>query len=290
VHTSKGKVYLRSRPGHHFNQIHFKQKDYGKEKDFKDAVRETGEIKEGQCIWGFINGLFNMPKGALRSASLISNLAGGEHVWYLVNDMPGSLLNVTGQKLGHHSKSVKFGAQFFKMLIRLSDQDSSQPNIVIFTHSQGAIIANLALERLKPQERQRIHIFTIGGASLIEPNFSHPESHNYFSKADLVAKITSYNFTLFLLQLHEGQKMGLAPEQVIQRLIHEDIGLYLESHDQEAIAIFRRQREKYYEYALWKSQNITILNEDTWRVWEHALTTPCYQQILGEIINKYQRE
>ena len=84
---------------------------------------------------------------------------------------------------GGSSESVKFAAQFFKMLIDLSEQTSSQnkPKIIVFSHSQGALIANLALSRLTPKERQKIHLFTLGGAVLIEPDAAHPESHNYFN-------------------------------------------------------------------------------------------------------------
>ncbi len=71
VRKSNGEIYLRSRPGHQIKQIHFKQSDYGKEKEFKDAVREVGMKREGQCIWGFINGLFNTPRKAEQTATHI---------------------------------------------------------------------------------------------------------------------------------------------------------------------------------------------------------------------------
>ncbi len=290
VHKNNGEMHLRSRPGHHFDQIRFKQKDYGVEKEFKDAVREVGKKQEGQCIWGFINGLFNTPQKALRSATLISNLANGEHVSYLVNDTPGSSTDAVMQNLGYHSQSVKFVAQFFKMLINLSDQHPSQNKlpIVIFTHSQGALVSNLALSRLLPQERQRIRIFTLAGASLIAPDIAHPESHNYFSIADLAVKVTSYDLCMFLLRLHDGRKAGLKPSQVIEQLIQEDIDAHLETQDQQALDKFRHQRQEHYGHKLWKSQNITILNDNTPSIWEHAFNTPCYQQVATEIINKYR--
>ena len=290
VHKSNGEVYLRSRPGHHFDQIRFKQKDYGTEKEFKDAVREVGNEKEGQCVWGFINGLFNKPDQALESAAFISNVADGEHVLYLVNDAPRSLSDVVAQKLGYHSESVKFAAQFFKTLIELSEQTTSQnkPKIVVFSHSQGALIANLALSRLSSKERQRIRLFTLGGAAWIEPDAAHPESHNYFSLADLISKPTSYTFCNFLLRLHDGKNAGLKPEQVIEQLILEDIEMRLETRDPKAVAKFRRQREGHYVHELWKSQNITILNEGTSKIFEHAFKSPCYQQKVIEIINKYK--
>lgn len=291
VHKSNGDMYLRSRPGHHFDQIRFKQKDYGIEKEFKDAVREVGEENEGDCVWGFINGLSNTPQQALQSATFISNAANGGLVRYLVNDAPGSLSDSVAQKLGYHSESVKFGAQFFKMLISVSDQHFSKdkPKIVIFSHSQGALVARLALNRLTSLERQRIHVFTLGGASLIEPDLAHSESHNYFSLSDLIAKLTSYSLCVFLLRLQDGRKASLKPAQVIEQLIQEDIEMHLETRDQKAIDKFRHQREKYYERQLWKSQNVTILNDETSKIYEHAFHTPCYQQKITEIINIYKK-
>lgn len=99
VHKNNGEIYLRSRPGHHFDQIRFSQKDYGTEKEFKEAVKEVGEVKQGQCIWGFTNGILNTPTRARDSATLVCNMTGGEHVWYLVNDaLIGSLGDAVAQK------------------------------------------------------------------------------------------------------------------------------------------------------------------------------------------------
>ncbi len=289
VHQSNGKVHLRSRPGHHFNRIRFKQKEYGTEKKFKDAIREVGEEKKGQCIWGFINGLSNSSSQALESAAFISNVARKERVLFLINDALRSLPDSVAQKFGHHTESVKFAAQFFKMLIDISEQTPSQkkPKIVVFTHSQGALIASLALNQLTLKERRRIHLFTLGGAALIEPDAAHPKSHNYFSLADLISKLTSYNFCAFLLRLREGKKSNLTPEQVIEHLIQEDIEMYLETRDSRTLAKFRKQRKEHYAHELWKAQNITILNEETSKIFEHAFKSPCYQKQVTEIINKY---
>lgn len=144
-----------------------------------DAVREIGQVHEGQCIWGFINGMFNSALQAQKSATFISKCTGDQNVIYLVNDAGclGNASDAAMQKKGIHNQTVKFGAQFFRMLIKLSDANPSKdkPPIVIFTHSQGALIANLALNRLEPQERQRLRIFTLGGAAFIAPDFAHPE-------------------------------------------------------------------------------------------------------------------
>lgn len=289
VHKNNGEVYLRSRPRHHFDQICFTQKEYGIEQEFKDAVRETGVAKKGQCIWGFINGLLNTPKKALRSANLISHLADGQCVWYLVNDVLQSNSEVADQLRGHHSETIKFGAQFFKMLIGLSDQSPSKtkPPIVVITHSQGALIASLALTRLALEEQQRIRVFTLGGASIVLPNVAHPESHNYFSIADIIPRLTTHELSLFLLDLHQGAKTGLTIEQVIEQLIQKDIEIFITTQDKTAVDIFREKRLQHYKKNLEQVRNTTILDGDG-SAWEHAFLTPCYQKVLKGIIEEYK--
>ena len=293
VHKNNGEIYLRSRLGHHFNQIRFKQEEYGAEKEFEDAVREVGQVQEGQCIWGFINGIFNKEAQALKSATLISKYASDQHVLCLINDagLFGNLSDAAIQKKGVHTKSVKFGTQYFRMLIELSDANPSKnkPPIIVFAHSQGALIAFLALNRLEPQERQRIRVFTLGGATFIEPDTAHPESHNYFSIADFIPRLTSYDFCMLILRLYEGKKIGLTQEQVIDHLIQEDIDNRLASQDPQAIAKFRKERQAYYENDLKRSQNVTLIDENISGIWEHTLAIPCYQAIVKEIIKKYRR-
>lgn len=292
VHKSNADVYLRSRPGHHFDQIRFTQHDNEFENEFKEAVREVGEEKEGQCIWGFINGLRNTPKKALESATLISNIAGGEHIWYLVNDAHRSTGDVVAQKFGHHSESVKFCAQFFKMLVHLADQSPAEvnPPVIVITHSQGALIANLAFDRLPVKIRQRIRVFTLGGAALVSPDIAHPESHNYFSVGDVVSRLTSCNLSLFLLELHERTKTGLTIPQVIAQMIQDDADIYMTSQDEKAIKAYWEERQKYYEDKLWSVRNVTILDENRSGTWEHAFLAPCYQNIIKKLIYRYKKK
>lgn len=86
------------------------------------------------------------------------------------------------KKKGHETKTVKLCVQFLKMLVDLAEQSPStvKPPIIVFAHSQGALIANMALNRLPATIRQRIRVITLGGAALVSPDISHPESHNYF--------------------------------------------------------------------------------------------------------------
>jgi hypothetical protein len=263
VHKSNGEIYLRSRPGHHFDQIRFPQKDYGQEKEFKDAVKEVGEIREGQCIWGFVNGIFNTSTRARESATLVSN---------------------------YETKTVKLCVQFFKMLADLSNQSSTtvKPPIIVFAHSQGALIANMALNRLPPTIRQHIRVITLGGAALDSPDISHPKSHNYFSVGDLVPRLTSCGLAFFLLELHEGTKAGLTVPQIISQMIQDDADIYMTSQDEKAVKAYWEERQKYYEDKLYSVRNVTVLDEKRSGTWEHAFLNPIYQDVLKKIVQEYR--
>lgn len=292
VHRGSGDIYLRSRPGHHLNQIHFKQEEYGVDKEFKDALRDVGTEQPGQCIWGFVNGISNSAQQALQSANLISKLANGEQVWSLVNDAKfwGNLLEAVAQKLNYRSEVVKFGLQFLRFLIELSNQSPSKPPIVVFAHSQGALIVDLALDELKPEERNRIHVYTFGGAAFIPPGKAHPDSHNHFSIADVIPRIAMQDLSAVLFRLYEGKKMGYNPSQVIDQLIQEDVEIHLDSQNLVLVEEFKKQRRQHYESAFQKSQNISILDENISSFWEHSFAIPSYQQVVGKIINQYRQK
>ena len=193
---------------------------------------------------------------------------------------------------GIDSETVKFCAQFFKMLIQLSDRSSSsiKPPIVVIAHSQGALIADMGLSKLSLQERQRIRVFTLGGASLVLSDRAHTDSHNYFSVADIITRGANNEISLFLLELHEGKKAGCTVEQVIEYLIRRDFERLMTTQVRSTIDEFRRRRLEYYGDLLDKAQNVTILGENRSGTWEHAFLAPCYQDTLKKIIQEYKLE
>ena len=250
VHKSNGSTYLRSRPGHHLNKIHLSQKDYGKDFEFEEIVREVGTKNSNQCIWAFINGVWNSKDGALQSASKISKYAGGELVWSLINDTKvwpiGDIVESLAFKVGIESKIVEMAVKFFKFLIKLFNDDPNHPPIVIIAHSQGAMISELASKHLTQKERQKLRIFTFGGWAFIPPNSCRKDSHNFFSPYDVVAKGGSPNMSLLLLKIEEGKKRGLKVNDVIEAIITEDQDFYLDTLDPDTIKEFRRQRKEHY--------------------------------------------
>ena len=111
-------------------------------------------------------------------------------------------------KLGIDTPIVQWTAKFFRYLLKKSEVNSSHPPVIVFVHSQGAIISEHALELLKPSERNKIRIFTFGGGSFIAPGKCHPDSHNYASAADLVCSLGSPNLRLLAMQIYLGNKEG----------------------------------------------------------------------------------
>lgn len=295
VHKNNGTLYLRSRPGHHLDKIHFLSEECKPEIEFNNSIETLGDQKPGQPIWGFINGIWNDRDFIKDSLSSIVSAANGEQVWALANITKSKLkdfLEILRQKDKSATAIVDIAVQFFQLLIDFSIKQSDPPPIIIFTHSQGAIIADLALNMLKNSERQKLRIFTLGGVSLIAPGKAHPDSHNYISAADIIPRHLALGLELTNLALrrYESQKNGLTQDELIDILIEEDIDNELDTQDPETILTYSSQRKEYYLAEFAKISNVTILDPSvnaTFNRYEHELISPCYQRIIHEIIKKY---
>ena len=291
VHKSDGGVYLRSRPGHRLDSIRFVNHELNEQPDFKDVMRDTGKQIRGQCIWGYINGINNPPEEAKAVIQVISTLTKGEHVWSLANDKKwflslGNVGDVCFQKLDLSTEVAKFAVLFFRFLFEVSDNDPSHPPVIIFAHSQGAIISSVALRSLSQQERQRIRIFTFGGGSFISSGKAHPDSHNFASSSDLVCLFASPNLRFLALQRYFGSKEGLSEHEVIRQLALTDAMFDLDTVDKKAIETYTNQRIRYYEKEFSKIRNVTILDPDPHYM--HQFCSSCYQSAIQTIIKRYQ--
>lgn len=294
VHKSDGSCYLRSRPGHHLGKIRLSEKEYGKDQDFEEIVRgEKGKKKDGQCIWEFINGIWNDKDEALKSALQISRYVDGEQVWALANDsrywglgdIPESLIF----KINMETKVVKWAAKFLKFLLHLSKEDAQHPPVILIAHSQGAMIADLALSYLSAKERKQIRVFTFGGWSLIDPNKAHSESHNFFSPYDLVPKFGSPSVSMLFMRLQEGARCGRSAEDVIDEMIEEDVDYYLDTQNPSTREKFRVSRRKHYQKLQEKIVNITILQEGAKSLRDHFFDSKCYQIAVKNLLEKYKK-
>ena len=174
-------------------------------------------------------------------------------------------------------------------MIHISKKDPYNPPVIIFVHSQGAIIANLALDLLNESDRKRIRIFAFGGGSLIAPGKSHDKTHNYLSEADIIPRIGSIQLAQLIIRRYEKQKQGLSEEEIIDCLISADADYYLETTESKALAAFYRERKKFYHEEFGKISNLSVLeqSEDS-GYWEHSFAVPCYQRKLQEIIQQYR--
>lgn len=294
VQQKNGSEYLRSRPIHCIWNIQISKEPIPSyQGEIETLVRTVGKKKSGQCIWGFINGILNSKEGALESAELISSYTGGEEVLSLPND--SLLLGAKDAgvcialKIGIDTPIVSWAAKFFKYLLSLSKKDDSNPPVIIFAHSQGAIISEHALKLLNVDEKEKIRIFTFGGGSFLEVNSCHPESHNYASRNDLVSSIGSPYFRSLAIHRYLLIKEGLSQEAIIQRFALDDALLYLDSIDAHTFESFVKQRISHYEKLMEKVSNITILDPDPTCHFEHQFFSECYQKEVKNIIERYQR-
>jgi len=293
VHGKNETVHLRSRPSHCIWNIKMHEAMLPPlEGQIDTLIRTFGKEAEHQCIWAFINGVSNAKGEALASAELISKAAKNEMVLSMPNDTEffglkdGAACIVL--KLGIDTPIVQWTAKFFRYLLKKSEVHSSHPPVIIFVHSQGAIISEHALELLKPSERNKIRIFTFGGGSFIAPGKCHPDSHNYASAADLVCSLGSPNLRFLAMQIYLGNKEGKSQEQVIYQLAFQDAMLDLDSTDLKVFETYLRQRIKHYNQEIEQLANVTILDPDTDCKWKHEFKSDCYQKKVKSKIDEYQ--
>ncbi len=292
VHQKDGGFHLRSRPTYSMWNIRMPQQSLPPLQGQIDTlVRIVGEKKENQCIWGFINGVWNTKEGALESALRISLSSDGEQVLSMPNDTLGKFqdIKVCGVlKINIDTEIVSLAVKFFRYLLSLSNDDPSNPPVIIFVHSMGAIISEHALELLNHEERQKLRIYTFGGGSFVASDKCHPDSHNYASAADRICLIGSPNDRTLAMRCYLGLKEGLTQEQLICRWAEEDAMLYVDSMHIHVIEGFESQRRKYYEQQLARISNVTIV--DAGNTIEHSFSNDCYQNIVKAIILKHKSD
>ena len=291
VHERDGATHLRSRPNHVIQHLKIQATEpQSSEGNINSLVRTVGTYKPGQCIWSFINGLSNSKDDALASAKKISQMASGERVYSMQNDaifwgIPGIIMSVT-LKLSIDTPLVKQAIRFFQHLLAESEREHAP--VVVFVHSQGAIITEHALEVLSQKESERLIVFTFGGGSFIAPGKAHPDSHNFASSSDPICFFASPTLRFLALQRYFGSKEGLSEQEVIRQLALADAMLDLDSIDKKTIDKYENQRIKHYEKKFLELTNITILDPDP--NYPHKFCSNCYQTTIQLIVNRYQHQ
>lgn len=290
VHHPSGNTHLRSRPHYHMQTLRLTWEQHCETAGKIDTLaRIIGEKVEGQCIWGFINGIRNTREAAIESCNLISGKAGDEEVLSLCNDRFLQGLKEVGVaillKIGMDTPIVKNAVLFLRHLLALSEQQDHSP-VVVFAHSQGAAIVEHALVSLTTDERKRIRIFTFGGWSFIASDAAHPESHNYASVGDLIPRMGSFNLQYLAIRRYEGLKEGLSNEEIISRLAFGDAIRDLDNFDTRIIEKYVQERSKYYQEEFTKISNVTVV--DSGSLWEHSFNNDSYQAIVHMKIDQYR--
>jgi hypothetical protein len=288
VHQYDGCVYLRSRPDHCIQNVYLPTARFFEE-NAAPFLRIVGTQKKGQCIWAFINGIFNTKEDALEAATQISSMAGGERVLSMQNDTRGlfDLANCIILKTSFDIPIINRTVKFLQYLLTLEEEEKSP--IVLFAHSQGSIILEHALELLKPNVTERLRIFTFGGGSFIAAGKSHADSHNYASAADFVCLMGSPNLQTLALKRYHARKEGLTDAQMIYDWSFHDAILELDSMDAKVTEKFIEGRTRHYQDLLSGIANLTILDPDPDSRWKHKFMSDCYQTVVQRIINTYRK-
>lgn len=293
VNPSIANTYIRSRPRYQMQILRLSWEQNSEVSGELDILaRVVGEKTTKQCVGGFINGIRNLKEEALESSTLISNKAENEQVFALRNDqflygakeMSVALL----LKAGIDTPVVKNAAKFLRYLLSMSEgQEGGGGPVILFAHSQGAAIAEHAIELLSTDEKQKIRIFTFGGWSFIPPGVTHPESHNYASVGDLIPRMGSFNLQYFAIRKYEGFRGGLNPEEIVWKLAFRDAIHELSSTNPQIIETYTNERCKFYRSIFEKIKNVTVV--DSINTWEHSFNNENYQRIVHEIIQKYRK-
>lgn len=191
-------------------------------------------------------------------------------------------------KLNLEPPVVQQTVMFLQHLLSISEE-SGQP-IVVFAHSQGAIIVEHALRSLTKEARRKLRIFTFGGGSMLPSEMCHPDSRNCANVKDLVCLLGSPNWQKIALERYYGKKNGKKDQEIIKELAIRDA--FLESDSFSAFALEERVRVQIasYEKAFFKIRNLIILEPGNDKNSSHTFKNDCYQNEVKEIIGRYREE
>ena len=178
---------------------------------------------------------------------------------------------------------MKRAIEFMRYLLSLEQQDKHR-SVVIFAHSQGAIIVEHVLEQLNPEECKKLRVFTFGGGSYIAPGVCHPDSHNFANIMDPVCRIGSSSKQALALERYYGRKRGLSDWQICDELAYREAILMLDSVSPRVIEEYVKQGTKKFEREMKGLQNITILDVNPKVGTPHEFTN--YQEAVRIAIKK----
>lgn len=168
-----GKGFLQF-SGYYFNPIEKGTTHYGKEAH--DKIRVT-----------FINGILNVRQDLEEALKLFSSTHGDIPIHYVYRPTEGwskDMLSSTLSKLGYTSPYAKLLAQTWKEMIEEMGGVGQGGKILHYAHSIGATDTFVARNLLTPEEREMVHVISIGSPTMISQDSGFADTINYVSKRD----------------------------------------------------------------------------------------------------------
>lgn len=168
-----GKGFLQI-SGYYFNPIEKGTTAYGEEAH--DKIRVT-----------FINGILNVRQDLEEALKLFSSTHGNIPIHYVYRPTEGwtkDLLSSTLSKLGYTSPYAKLLAQTWKEMIQEMGGVGQGGKILHYAHSIGASDTFVARNLLTAEEREMVHVISIGSPTMISQDSGFGDTVNYVSKRD----------------------------------------------------------------------------------------------------------
>jgi hypothetical protein len=286
VHCRNGKEYIRSRPGHILSEITVEAIDQADLPKIENIIRDGGTYREGQAIWGFINGIINPPYMAKKNLELMIQAVNGEQVWAFINntgvDKALGFPDALKMECGYSPKIVDTGIDYINFLSDLSENLPEKPPIIIVAHSEGAMIAEFATKKLPVSIRKKIQFWTLGGAGFVPEGSCHQGTCNYINHNDQIVKAASPIDYRILITRDKLKEKNL--DYVANFLAEEDVLVQgLDMGTEYKLA--KENKAIRYKKRLDELSNTTVLYNTDKKGIHHGFSDPHYQQKLKELIN-----
>jgi hypothetical protein len=288
VHRSDGTEYIRSRPGHIFSEIYTETEKKIELPKIQNIIREAGEYREGQAIWGFINGIINPTFMAKKNLQKMVEAVNGEQVWGMINDtglaQAFGASDAFSMKFGMSPEIVNTAIDYIHFLIDQSEKHSEKPPIIIIAHSEGAMIAEFAVKQLKPSIQKKIQFWTFGGAGFVPDGICHPKTCNYVNQHDpIIQAVSPLDYRILTVRDQFKEKKL---DYIANILAEED--MLVQGFDIGPIyKVSKEKKANEYKKRLDELANTRIIYHKK-LVWNHhEFKDPEYQLKLQELIEEF---
>jgi len=218
----------------------------------------------------FCNGIMNDFDSARNGALLISNAFGGRKVFIFHN--PTMLNNYFDRSFEEIVDQVDLGTELSKKIHtfitnhREEGIAESQICITLFAHSHGAFVTHMALIALNQANKDKLKVYTFGGAIVI-PNRLAGIVHNYIFDEDLISDFGNLRAGEILYQVKQITKFmrekGITLEIAIVKQAYQD--LFMELNPLSRVGRSENDKIKDERYSqIFEQRNQQALIDDTY--------------------------